>query len=124
MISDPLRPRREAGGLAVTSTAADGAIVVHPVGEVDMATEDILASGIDAALNDKPAVLILDLTGVGFFGSVGVSVLIRAQQRCDCELRMVVTPPIRRMLTIVGLQNAWQLFDRLDDALRMPSAKG
>ncbi|MBC6446163.1 STAS domain-containing protein [Actinokineospora xionganensis] len=93
-----------------------GVVVVRAVGEVDTATAATLVTGIDDARDKKPAVLVVDLSEVGFFGSVGISALIEAERRTRCPMRVVVTPAIRRILGIVGFDAMLDLYGTLDDA--------
>jgi anti-anti-sigma factor len=117
VVSEPGAPRYEAAGLTVTGSDLPGDVaVVHAVGEVDLATAAILVTAIDDALDNKPAELVVDLTGVGFFGSVGIGALIEANRRAKNPLRVVVTPAIRRLIDIVGLSDVLSLYDRLDEA--------
>ncbi|SDI09409.1 anti-anti-sigma factor [Actinokineospora alba] len=117
VVSEPGAPRREVGGLLVTGSALPGGVfVVRVVGEVDTATAATLVTGIDDALDRKPAVLVVDLSEVAFFGSVGISALIEADRRTKCPMRVVVTPAIRRILGIVGFDALLDLYDTLDEA--------
>ncbi|CRK57923.1 Anti-sigma F factor antagonist (spoIIAA-2); Anti-sigma B factor antagonist RsbV [Alloactinosynnema sp. L-07] len=117
MVSEPDASRHDGAGLTVTgSDLPNGVTVLHAAGEVDLATAAILVTGIDDALDKKPTKLIVDLTGVGFFGSVGIGALIEANRRAHRPLRVVVTPAIRRIIDIVGLDDVIALYDRLEDA--------
>lgn len=117
VVSEPGAPRREVGGLLVTGSGLPGGvIVVRAVGEVDTATATTLVTGINDALDKKPAVLVVDLSEVTFFGSVGITSLIEAERRTHCPMRVVVTPAIRRILGIVGFDMLLNLYDTLDDA--------
>lgn len=117
VVSEPGAPRREVGGLLVTGSGLPGdVIVVRAAGEVDTATAGIFVTGIDDALDKKPAVLVVDLSAVDFFGSVGITALIEADRRTKCPMRVVVTPAIRRILGIVGFDAILDLYDTLDEA--------
>jgi anti-sigma B factor antagonist len=50
--------------------------LVHVRGEVDMAAEAPLRRRIGEAMADEPAAVVLDLTGVTFFASAGLHVLV------------------------------------------------
>ncbi|WP_436498720.1 STAS domain-containing protein [Actinokineospora sp. HUAS TT18] len=122
MIVEPERSTRrpETGGLVVgSSDHPGGVVVVHAVGEVDLSTSTTLVTGIDDALDTKPAGLVIDLSEVGFFGSVGISALIEANRRTTCGtgLQIVATPMIRRVLGIVGLSDGLSLHDNLVHAV-------
>ena len=72
------------GELVVTRRATAGCQVVRAAGEVDMAT----AARLEAALSDAarraraPGAVVVDLTGIHYLGSVGVSLLTACERRC------------------------------------------
>jgi anti-anti-sigma factor len=110
---------RNQGGLVVTcEDLSDGVIVVSAVGEVDMTTCPDLVHGIETALTKTPTMLVIDLSGVSFFGSPGITALIEVVHRAPSPpLPVVVTPTIRRLLRIVGIGELLTLHDHLNDAL-------
>lgn len=72
------------GDLVVTRRLRSGCQLVQAVGDVDMAT----AARLEAVLADAvrrvrpPGAVVVDLTGVRYLGSVGVSLLTACQRRC------------------------------------------
>lgn len=56
----------------------DGHARVTVIGDVDDANEDLLHEALLAGVSAEPEVLILDLSEVGAFGSVGVRCIVRA----------------------------------------------
>src|SRR5829696_907056 len=88
--------------LSVTVRADESGVVVYVDGELDMATTRILTDRTDAITADPGATMTLDLAGVGFCDSVGITVLVRLRQRCDDHgwgFRIVNTQPaVRRTL--------------------------
>jgi anti-anti-sigma factor len=69
-------------GECVVSTAFTTAgAVVKVVGEVDLLTVQPVESQVIAQIDAATDLLILDLTGVSFFGSAGLAMLVAAKRR-------------------------------------------
>jgi anti-sigma B factor antagonist len=85
---------------------ADG-LHVEVTGDLDVSTADELVRAITTDLPQRDPTLFLDLAGVGFCGSAGVSALIelrRHQQDRGNRLRLAnVTDQVRRVLHITGV---------------------
>ena len=96
-------------------------VVVHVTGEVDMATEDQLRRSLAEAMAAAPAAVVLDLTGVTFFASAGLHVLVDVQHEAtarDLDLRVVaVTRAVLRTLEITGVDQLVTVVGSLDQAL-------
>jgi anti-sigma B factor antagonist len=92
-------------------------VVVHAVGEVDMSSAPTLRNAVltACAAVHGPASLVVDLTGVDFFGSSGISVLMEAQQQCQA-LRVVTSQAALRTLQIAGLAEVLDIRDSLANA--------
>jgi anti-sigma B factor antagonist len=78
-------------------------------GELDVVSAPELAQTLDEVLELPHARVMLDLNGLQFVDSAGVSVLIRAKQRADRDGKMVVlrrpTEQLERVFALVGLAN-------------------
>ncbi len=76
-------------------------------GELDVVTAPQLKQVLDEVLGQPYARVMLDLNGLDFVDSAGVSVLIRAKQRADSEGQTVVlrrpTEQLERVFAVVGL---------------------
>ena len=115
----PLPP----GALTVRTDERPGALVVVVAGEVDMLTSPQLRMAIDEALvklGDRA--LVVDLSGVTFFGSAGLQVLAVAAIRIrrageEAALRVVATHVALRPIQITGLDSVVRLYDTTDAAL-------
>lgn len=81
--------------------------VVAISGELDMSTAPELSRSLAGVLEQHPRDLTLDLGGVGFIDSTGLTVLVRTSKQLQAHhgaLHLVSpTPPVRRVLEIVGL---------------------
>ncbi|MFI6169445.1 STAS domain-containing protein [Nocardia sp. NPDC051052] len=95
----------------------DFAAVLTVDGEVDAASAPLLRNAIDNALGNTPSVLVVDLSGVRFFGSAGLSVLLAGAAATGGGLRVVASPPVRRPIEVTGLGTVLNVFDDLAQAL-------
>jgi anti-anti-sigma factor len=102
--STPLSVHRERGTLRL-------------VGEIDLATCPVFVKALDSAIDQAAGDVVIDCSGVTFFGAVGVDALVRAHNRLDgSALRIVVRNPssvVRRLLDIAQLT---ELFADVPDA--------
>ena len=89
------------------TTLDHGAAVVVVSGELDMSTAPELSRSLVTILDGHPRALTLDLAGVEFIDSTGLTLLVRTSnslQEHDGALVLTSpTPPVRRVLEIVGL---------------------
>lgn len=94
----------------ITSDAAQ--TVVRAVGEIDSSSAPALRAELATVLDLAPPEIVLDLCGVTFLDSAGLSVLAAAHRRATAEgvrLRVLVSGrAVVRPLQITGL---WQLLD-------------
>lgn len=111
-------------GLEVTSTEHGDAIVLCVKGEVDLATASDLAHHIERAMRSSPTAMIVDLSGVSFLASVGMSVLIAARRKACCTTPLVVVAagPTGRPMHLVGLDAAIPIFTDVESALESTRA--
>lgn len=103
-----------------TEHQIDGVVIVSAVGAVDMLTAPKLQEALDAAVDRRPAGLIVDLTEVDFLGSAGMEVLVLTQKKVDGDAKFAVVadgPATSRPLKVTGLTDYVQLFSTLDVAL-------
>ena len=86
-----------------------GAVVVTVAGELDLATSPALREACLQAVEGGGDVE-LDLAGVSFLDSSGISVLVQTRQRLDTlgrHLRIrAASGPVRRVLELSGLDGA------------------
>ncbi|MGN2638060.1 STAS domain-containing protein [Nocardia takedensis] len=102
----------------VRRTATDSASVVTAVGEVDLFSAPRLRAALDDALAARPSLLVLDLSGVEFFDSSGLEVLLQVRGELgDVSLRLVASPAVRRPLRVTGLNRVFAVHDDLSAAL-------
>jgi anti-sigma B factor antagonist len=110
--------------LEVSTDLIGNTAVVHAVGEVDMSTAPKLLTELLGACEQigEPGVLAVDLTGVVFLGSSGVSALLETYERCQAEgipLRAVATnTAVLRTLELCGAVGVLDIRDSLANATR------
>jgi anti-sigma B factor antagonist len=94
----------------VTTDAAQ--TVVRAMGEIDSSSAPALRAELATVLDLAPPEIVLDLCGITFLDSAGLSVLAAAHRRAtadDIRLRVLVSGrAVVRPLQITGL---WQLLD-------------
>ena len=92
----------------------DGRVLVVS-GELDLATADELRQQLDAAIDGCGSDLRVDLSGVTFFDSSSVAVLIEASRRASTHGRTLTvvrpSPECRRVLEILGLGDVLDVRD-------------
>jgi anti-sigma B factor antagonist len=80
-------------------------VVVAPVGEVDLATVDRVGGQLDELVAAGFRVLVLDLRGVTFLDSTGISLIFRQCQREDVDVRLIDgEEPVSRLFDVTGLR--------------------
>jgi anti-sigma B factor antagonist len=93
------------------------AYVVSCTGELDMATGPRLREAIDAI---SDADLIVDLGGLSFIDSTGISILLGTLRRFEeADKRLVVSCPPgapRRVFELTGLEDVLEICDSRQDA--------
>ena len=103
--------------LLVVTNGGDEGVRISVTGEIDLHTANEFAdrvighvAGVDGARGAAGGTVTLDLAGVPYCDSMGISALLRIRQACrqaGCRLVLVnLSPPVRTVLTISGL-NGW-----------------
>jgi anti-sigma B factor antagonist len=111
-----------AQGFETRESQRDWLVVLSVDGEVDMVTAPNLGRAICEALERSATALVIDLTEVTFLASVGMSVLVAAQEAADAmAVRFAVVADgvaTRRPIRLLGLDAVLALHPTLEDALR------
>lgn len=85
-----------------------------------MLTAPQLEAAIRAAVESKPAALVVDLTAVDFLASAGMGVIVAAHDEIGSTANFCVVaegPATSRPLKLVGIADIVPLYATLDDAL-------
>ncbi len=103
--------------LTVSQRRVDGIAVVTAVGEIDINSAPELRTVLDAAVGPASDTIV-DLSGVQFLGSVGLSVLLAAVEQADPgRVRVVASLQARRPIEVTGLDQVLDLYDTVESAL-------
>ena len=109
-------------GFEIHERWSDWLVVLSVNDEVDTLTAPQLSQAICKALGNSATALIIDLTEVTFLASVGMSVLVAAQQAADAmAVRFAVVAEgvaTSRPIRLLGIDAVLALFPTLGDALR------
>lgn len=92
-------------------------------GEVDALTGPLFVERIVEAVDTATGTVVIDLTGVGFFGSAGIAALVEARRatgrrslglRIVCQDRVVLMP-----LRVAGVLDQFEVYPDLDAAVAL-----
>ncbi len=93
--------------LTCLASLGHGEAVVAVTGELDLSTAPALSRSLADVLDQRPQRVTLELGRLEFIDSTGLTLLVRTSNRLkehDGTLRLAhPTPPVRRVLEIVGL---------------------
>lgn len=107
--------------LECTHARRNGAGIVRVSGEIDLPNVHLLAEMLEAALDDRRTIIV-DLTGVSNIDSTGLNVLIRMHEQCALrKVNMAVvytSQTLRRIFSVLSLENVFRIFPTVDAALR------
>ncbi|MFB8003776.1 STAS domain-containing protein [Nocardia sp. NPDC056000] len=98
--------------------------VVTVTGEVDVTSAPMLDRVLRDALHTSPRTVVIDMTGVSFLGSAGITVLAAAAQHSPELLRIVGSYPVSRPLEITGADVLFAMCDSLPAAMNQANALG
>ncbi|HEY4021503.1 MAG TPA: STAS domain-containing protein [Pseudonocardiaceae bacterium] len=95
------------------------AIVLTVAGEIDMTTAPALEDAVRQSLAERPARLVIDLTGAEFLSSAGIAVLVLAHRNgAGVALRVVASDRVvLRPLELTGLIGDLAIYSSLETAL-------
>ncbi len=100
---------------------ADGVVIAHVQGEIDMSNAEYLGTAFNEVPPDARAV-VLDLIDVGYLDSAGIRMIYKLRNRLEHrgqQLRLVVAPgaAIAEALRIAGVPEAIGTVETVDAAL-------
>ncbi|WP_299958471.1 STAS domain-containing protein [uncultured Modestobacter sp.] len=96
----------------LTDGSEPGQVVAHVRGELDAAGNPLLQQSLLRALRRAERLLTIDLSGVTFFGSAGVTALVWVSQHREAAGKRVCVVATSRIVT--GPLELTGLLDRLD----------
>jgi anti-anti-sigma factor len=99
---------------SVTRRRAGDAVVVMPVGEIDLATVDAVWAEMEAAAAETQH-LVLDLREVSFMDSAGLRLVVESSRAVD-RFEVVRGPQeVKRVFDLVGLEDRLTMLDQPPD---------
>ncbi|OKH65881.1 anti-sigma factor antagonist [Mycobacterium sp. SWH-M1] len=109
------------GRFVVRPQRDDTTVILHVEGDLDVLTAPTLGTHLDVALSGALTLLIVDITGVGFLSSAGISMLVethRLTERAGISLRVVAEgSATARPLRMMNIDEIIDLYTTLPDAL-------
>jgi anti-anti-sigma factor len=102
----------EPDGLSVATTRDAGRTVLVVRGELDFSSAGHLRSELVEATRDGAGPVAVDLSGVTFIDSTGVSLLVESKRRLgESERDLVLRAPSERVRRVLDLSGLAQEFD-------------
>lgn len=100
-----------------------GALVVAPVGDIDLTNANELRTAILCATSSEGTAVIVDLSGVRYLDSLGIRVLFSVARRLRERRKrlLLVTPAdahLRRLLAIVDIESCASVHETVEAARR------
>jgi anti-sigma B factor antagonist len=106
--------------LSTSVERRDGATILAVSGAVDLATSPPLEELIGQLVDECPACLIIDLTAVTFFASIGLRILAETHERLAASARFAVVstePVTARPIQLTKLDQFLALYPTVEDAI-------
>lgn len=103
-----------------TERPAPNCVVLSVLGEIDLVTVPGLESAIAEHVAAAPC-LVIDLSEVTFFGSLGLSALMRATTLAadrGTRLLLVTGERVRRTMEVTRTAEMFTVYDSVEEALR------
>jgi anti-anti-sigma factor len=102
-----VEPNAPTPGFSIKVETGEPQPRVLVVGELDLLTSPQLSDALATLVGDEgPSRLVVDLTGVTFFDSSALNVLLQAQNRAaelEVELAIVASPAVSRVIELTGV---------------------
>lgn len=109
------------GDMTVKSERIGDAMVVSPIGDVDLSRSPVLRESLRSAQRHRPPRLVVDLSQVDYMDSSGVATLVEAlQQARKGSTTMVLCnmkDRVRSIFEIARLDTVFTIRSSLDEAL-------
>jgi anti-anti-sigma factor len=95
--------------------------VLTVTGELDLASAPALEDELEKAMHSSAGAVVVDLRGLDFIDSTGLSVLVKAHQRAqetNCRFGLVRGgAQVQRLLALTGLEERLTVADEPEDLL-------
>ena len=111
----------KANNVVRTIRRENGAIVLELAGDIDLHRSVELRSGLLETMQEKPTLLVINMSEVGFMDSSGLATLVEAMQlsrRSGGQLRLVgLSDRVRSIFEISRLDKIFQIYENESEAL-------
>ena len=117
----PSQPAANRSQVMVDDHWDDTTVILSCTGTLDMLTAPELERRIASALDKRPTAVIVDLSGVDFLASHGMSVLVATAELCASTIAFSVVadgPATSRPMQLIGLTDLVTMHATLSDALK------
>lgn len=108
-------------GFSVEIKEIKGGFIVRPAGRAGAPESEHFEEHLTSLMRLQPSMIVLDLSGLEYISSMGISALIRlhgAMKAAGGRVRMAAVPaPIATLIAAARLDNLIPRFDSLDSAL-------
>ena len=101
-------------GLQLREQRVGHRICLVAEGEIDISTAPALSAALESAAVSGASDLWVDMTGVRFMDSTGISALLALRGELPANRRLaLICPPgaVRRTLALAGVEDAFEIFD-------------
>ncbi len=102
--------------LKVTTEDKDGTTVIRISGEADMLSTDHLERTLDQVIVRRPALVLIDLTGLAFITSLGMGALARFSQAIKRHGRVQLFAPPGHVRDVLFRSRVIELFEEVNAA--------
>ncbi|XVS67878.1 STAS domain-containing protein [Actinosynnema sp. CA-299493] len=110
--------------LDIRVTRAGDVLVVGVAGELDMDTTSEVRATVVSGLVERPSALVLDLSGVSFFSSAGLSLLLEVRRLVGTLAVVATSRAVLRPIQLTSLGPLLTVFPSVDEALAsLPSTR-
>jgi anti-anti-sigma factor len=100
--------------LSITRSNQDGSVILALSGELDVISAPELAEELEALAQEACPRVLIELSGLSFVDSAGVSVLVKARHAADATGRRLIlrnpTEQVHQVFSVLGLAS-WLAFD-------------
>lgn len=95
--------------------------MIAVAGELDLASGPELEAELERVAGPDTRLLVIDLSGLDFMDSTGLSIIVRAHQRLGgqgCELGLVRgSPQVQRLLDLTGVAERLRIVDAPEELI-------
>jgi len=109
--------------LVITKKIEKGIQILSVVGTIDLEGKDYLANELESILFDENKGCILDLAGVDYIGSIGVSTILNIYRQFQKKNRVLcivnLLPHLKTVFEITKLDKIIKIYENTDNAIHI-----